>query len=156
MNSEFISESNKYPKYSPHKYSYRNGPPIKERKKSPKKNFDDELNKLDKLEKLNSLNSLNKANKKKTFYEVSRKKSIKNTKRKNNISSAFDTTNISVKMISGKSLRRKKEKRTQLCKQIDSLSEEEIRFLLMKVGIQTSKELPRSMLVSLAKCYFFN
>jgi len=141
-----------------YKYTYRNGPP----NKSTRKSHDivsANVNKFNPQKHSNNESSLSKLYpptlQSTNLREANRKK--KQSKKKNkNVSSAFDSVNISVKMISGKSLRRKKEKRAQLCKQIDNLTEEEIRFILMKVGIQTSRELPRSMLVSLAKCYFFN
>lgn len=119
-------------------------------KRTPKKIHDHETMNISTVQKKSHKNKskigeLNQTERSRRFSSHKKKK----------VSSAFDSVNISVKMIGSKSLRRKREKRVHLCTQIDGLNEEELRFILMKVGIQTSKEVPRSMLVSLAKCYFF-
>lgn len=119
-------------------------------KRTPKKIHDHEP--------INTLTLQKKSHKNKSkigeLHRTERSRRFSSQKKKK-VSSAFDSVNISVKMIGSKSLRQKREKRVQLCTQIDGLNEEELRFILMKVGIQTSKEVPRLMLVSLAKCYFF-
>ena len=118
--------------------SLRNGPP------SFHKNLS--LKKPPLPEKKRTFIPPEKEGRKKTYSQKQNKKK--------SVPSAFDSRNISVKMISAKKLKRKLIDRSKMIEKIESLDEDELKYILRRLGISTSKYVTRTILVSLAKCAY--